>query len=62
MIKYSLNVWAKKRFMGREYTGILRTSFLINPEGKIAKVYEEVKPDGHVEEVLGDIKELKSKE
>lgn len=51
-------VWAKKKFMGREYMGILRTSFLIDPAGKIAKVYEDVKPDGHAEEVLKDIKEM----
>jgi peroxiredoxin Q/BCP len=51
-------VWAKKKFMGREYMGILRTTFLINPAGKIAKIYENVKPDGHAEEVLRDIKEL----
>jgi thioredoxin-dependent peroxiredoxin len=49
-------VWAKKKFMGREYMGILRTSFLINPEGKIAKVYENVKPETHAEEVLADIR------
>lgn len=51
-------VWAKKKFMGREYMGILRTSFLINPDGKIAKVYENVKPDIHAEEVLADLGEL----
>jgi peroxiredoxin Q/BCP len=55
-------VWAKKKFMGREYMGILRTSFLIAPDGKIAKVYENVKPDGHAEEVLRDIKELSRKD
>ncbi len=48
-------VWAKKKFMGREYMGILRWSFLINPEGKIAKIYEDVKPAGHAEEVLKDL-------
>lgn len=48
-------VWAKKKFMGREYMGILRTSFLINPAGKIAKIYEGVKPEGHAEEVLKDL-------
>ncbi len=52
-------VWAKKKFMGREYMGTLRTSFLINPEGKIAKVYEKVKPELHAEEVLQDIIDLK---
>ncbi len=51
-------VWAKKKFMGREYMGILRISFLIAPDGKIAKVYEDVKPSEHALEVLRDIKEL----
>lgn len=51
-------VWAKKKFMGREYMGILRTTFLINPAGKIAKIYENVKPSSHAEEVLKDINEL----
>lgn len=51
-------VWAKKKFMGREYLGTLRTSFLINPEGKIVKIYEKVKPELHAEEVLHDLKEL----
>jgi peroxiredoxin Q/BCP len=51
-------LWAKKKFMGREYMGTLRTSFIINPEGKIAKVYEGVKPEGHADQVLADLKEL----
>lgn len=51
-------VWAKKKFMGREYMGILRNSYLINPEGKIAKIYEGVKPKDHAEEVLADLKTL----
>lgn len=51
-------VWAKKKFMGKEYMGTLRTSFLINPEGKIAKIYETVKPEAHAAEVLADIKSL----
>ncbi len=52
-------VWGKKKFMGREYEGIFRTSFLINPEGAIAKIYEQVKPEEHANEVLRDIKILK---
>lgn len=48
-------VWAKKKFMGREYMGTLRTSFLISPEGVIVKIYESVKPDTHAAEVLSDI-------
>lgn len=51
-------VWGKKSFMGRTYMGILRTSFLINPEGKIAKVYEKVSPEIHAQEVLSDLKNL----
>ena len=51
-------VWTKKKFMGREYMGVLRVSYLIDPMGKIAKVYEEVKPADHAEEVLKDAKEL----
>ncbi|OGZ55066.1 MAG: hypothetical protein A3H64_03745 [Candidatus Ryanbacteria bacterium RIFCSPLOWO2_02_FULL_45_11c] len=52
-------VWAKKKFMGREYMGILRTSFLIDPKEKIAKIYEKVKPDTHAEEVLEDLRILR---
>jgi peroxiredoxin Q/BCP len=48
-------VWAPKKFMGREFLGTLRTSFLIDPEGKIRKVYEKVKPELHVEMVLTDL-------
>jgi peroxiredoxin Q/BCP len=48
-------VWGKKKFMGREYMGINRMSFLIDPVGKIAKVYEGVKPEVHAEEVLSDL-------
>jgi peroxiredoxin Q/BCP len=52
------SVWAKKKFMGREYMGTLRTSFLIDPEGKIAKVYEKVKLDLHADMVLSDLQAL----
>lgn len=52
-------VWGKKKFMGREYMGTLRTSFLINPFGKIAKIYESVKPEIHAEEVLKDVEVFK---
>ena len=49
-------VWGKKKFMGREYEGTLRTSFLIDPMGLIVKIYENVKPDIHVQQVLEDFK------
>lgn len=47
-------VWRKKKFMGREYMGIERMSFLIDEKGNVAKVYETVKPANHTQEVLGD--------
>jgi len=51
-------VWAPKKFMGREFLGILRHSVLIDPEGVVAKVYEKVKVGEHAEEVLADKKAL----
>ncbi|MDP3402438.1 MAG: thioredoxin-dependent thiol peroxidase [bacterium] len=50
-------VWGKKKMMGREYEGIFRTSFLIAPDGTIKKVYENVKPGMHAEEVLNDLRD-----
>ena len=51
-------VWGKKKFMGREYMGIRRWSFLIDPKGKIAKIYEDVKPALHAAEVLADLEAM----
>jgi thioredoxin-dependent peroxiredoxin len=51
-------VWGEKKMMGRTYMGTRRTSFLIDPKGKIAKVYENVKPPRHAEEVIADLKAL----
>ena len=45
-------------FAEKLYNGIFRTSFLINPEGKVVKVYEKVKPDIHAAELLKDLKVL----
>ncbi len=49
-------VWGVKKMMGREYEGISRTSFLIAPGGTIAKIYENVKPEIHANQVLEDLK------
>jgi len=51
-------VWGKKKFLGREYMGTNRMSFLIDPKGNIAKIYEKVKPAEHAQQVLEDIKSL----
>ena len=53
-------VWGPKKFMGKEYEGILRTTFLIGPDGSLLKVFENVKPDGHSGQVLAALKELAS--
>lgn len=47
--------WGKKKFMGREYMGVFRNSFLIDEEGKIAKIYQSVKAVDHAEEVRIDL-------
>lgn len=52
------DAWGKKKFMGREYEGVHRMSFLIDPKGKIARIYQKVKPDRHAREVLDDLAEL----
>jgi len=45
-------VWSKKKFMGREYMGIVRSTFLVDEKGKIFKAYPKVKAAGHAKEVL----------
>ncbi|MEW6028269.1 MAG: thioredoxin-dependent thiol peroxidase [Chloroflexota bacterium] len=45
-------VWGPKKFMGREYEGVLRTTFLIDPQGSIARVFEKVRPAEHSAEIL----------
>jgi peroxiredoxin Q/BCP len=45
-------VWGEKRYMGRTYMGISRTTFLVAADGTVAKVLPNVKPDAHAEDVL----------
>lgn len=45
-------VWGPKKFMGRSYEGVFRTTFLIDGEGMIKQVFENVKPEGHSKEIL----------
>lgn len=51
-------VWGKKKLFGREFTGVLRTTFLIGGDGKILKVFEKVKPANHSKEILAVLEEL----
>ncbi len=50
-------VWGPKKFMGKQYEGILRTTYLIDADGKIARVFENVKPDQHSAEILEALKQ-----
>ena len=51
-IAEAYGVWGEKKFMGRKYMGVHRTTFLIDEKGKIKKIFEKVKPEDHASEVL----------
>lgn len=55
------DVWREKAMFGSKQWGIERTTFLIDPQGKVAKLYTSVKPLGHAEQVIKDIVELQKK-
>jgi len=48
-------VWGKKKFMGREYDGIHRISYLIDESGHIEKVYPKVKTKSHAKDIITDL-------
>jgi len=47
---------------GRKYMGVLRTTYLIDPEGRVARVFEKVKPENHAEEVMEALNVLSKSE
>ena len=51
-------VWGKKQFMGREFMGLIRSTFLIDKKGKIIKIWKNVKVKDHAKEVLETLKDL----
>jgi len=51
-------LWVEKSMYGKKYMGVQRATFLIDGDGKIAKVWPKVKPEGHAAEVLSAIKEV----
>ena len=51
-------VWGPKKFMGKSYEGVLRTTFLIGQEGKVICVFENVKPAEHSKQILAVLKEI----
>jgi peroxiredoxin Q/BCP len=54
----AFGVWVEKSMYGRKYMGIDRSTFLIDPQGKIARVWRKVKVPGHVAEVLSAVQAL----
>lgn len=51
-------VWQKKKLYGREFMGIVRSTFIIDKKGVLRKIYPKVKVKGHVEDVLESLKDL----
>lgn len=54
----AFGAWGEKKFMGKIFNGIIRRSYLVDPEGTIVKEYPNVSPDSHAEEILRDIDQL----
>ena len=52
--------WVEKTNYGKTYMGVARSTFLIDPQGRVARVWEKVKPEGHAEAVLAAIDEAKA--
>ena len=51
----AFGVWGLKKYMGREYDGVFRTTFIIGPDGEIKRVFKNVKPADHSQEVLAAV-------
>lgn len=57
-IAEAYGVWGLKKFMGKEYMGIIRSTFLISPDGKIHQIWSKVRVKNHVEKVLATLQEV----
>ena len=53
-------VWRKKKFMGREFMGVVRTTYLLDKKGQILKIWNNVKAKDHAKEVLETLKQTKN--
>ena len=60
-IAESYGVWQKKSMFGKKYMGIARTTFIIDPAGRIAQVFEKVNPLGHAGDVAKAIEALRQR-
>ena len=58
-IAQAYGVWQKKSMFGKKYMGIARTTFLIDPDGRIARVFDKVNPLGHAADVAAAIESLR---
>jgi len=56
----SFGAWGKKKMYGKEYEGVIRSTFIINPDGEIVKEYKKVRVKEHAKKVLEDLKEIKN--
>lgn len=57
-IQKKYGVWRKKSFMGKEFVGTIRSTFLLDRNGKIARIWDPVNVKGHAEDVLSEVKNL----
>lgn len=58
-IAESYGVWGEKTMFGKKYMGVLRTTFLIDAKGRIARIFRNVKPEGHASEVADAVDRLR---
>ena len=58
-VAQAYGVWQKKSMFGKKYMGIARTTFLVDPDGRIAKVFDKVNPLGHAADVAAAIESLR---
>lgn len=54
------DILGEKSMFGKKYIGVIRTTYIISPNGEIAKVYDKVKVQGHVDRIIGDLQKLQS--
>jgi len=57
-IQKQYGVWRPKKFMGKEFLGTIRSTFLIDPQGKISRIWDKVSAKGHAREVLVELEKL----
>lgn len=54
-VAQAYGAWGKKRMYGREYDGMLRSTFVIGPDGTLERIYRNVKPAEHADQILADL-------